>query len=299
VSGQVTVVEVGPRDGLQNEPDRLPTEVKIDLIRRLVAAGATVVEATSFVRPDRIPQLADAGEVVAALDHGGEVRYPVLVPNLRGLDDAIAAGVQEVAIFAAASDAFSRSNLGRDVEASLEMFHPVVAGALEAGLRVRAYVSTAWGCPFQGAVDSRSVLYLATTFAAWGCDELCFGDTIGVASPADVRRLLRDALRDLPAEKVAVHLHDTYGQGLANALEAIDLGITTVDTALGGLGGCPYAGPSASGNLATEDLVYALNRAGVRTGLSLEALVETSWWLAGHTRRPPVSRVARALEPTS
>lgn len=295
MSATVTIVEVGPRDGLQNEPVTVPTAVKLGLISRLAAAGLGVIEATSFVRPDRVPQLSDAAEVLAGLDLDDGVRYPVLVPNLAGLERAVAAGVREIAVFAAASDEFSRRNLGRDVAASLEMFAPVVASARSAGLRVRAYVSTAWGCPFTGPVAPAAVLDLLETFADWGCEELCLGDTIGVAAPAEVHRLLGAAVSRVGAERLGVHLHDTYGQGLANALVAIDHGITTIDTAAGGLGGCPFAGEGATGNLATEDLVYALDRAGIATGVELDAVVATSWWLAAQTGRPPVSRVARAL----
>ncbi len=291
---QVTIVEVGPRDGLQNEPGVVPTEAKIGFIDRLARTGLPVVEATSFVRPDRVPQLADAAEVLAGIAAVEGVRYPVLVPNERGLDAAIVAGVQEVAVFGAASETFSERNLGRGIQASIEMFAPVVRRATEAGMRVRGYVSTVCGCPYQGEVPIDDVRRVTWALFELGCHEVSLGDTIGVGTPAQVQRLVEAVTTDVEVSRLAVHLHDTYGQGLANTLAALEAGVTIADTSAGGLGGCPFA-PGATGNLATEDLVYALEGSGVRTGVDLEGLVDTSAWMAEQLGRPPVSRVARAI----
>jgi hydroxymethylglutaryl-CoA lyase len=290
---RVTIVEVGPRDGLQNEPGTVATDVKVGFIERLAATGLQVVEATSFVSPKWVPQLADAAEVLAALDRRPGVRYPVLVPNERGLDRALEADVGEVAVFGAASEAFSRANLGRSIDESLEMFAPVVRRATDAGLRVRGYVSTVCGCPFQGDVPVEDVRRVTTALIDLGCAEVSLGDTIGVGTPEQVQRLVAALADDVPLERLAVHCHDTYGQGLANTLAAFEAGVTVADTSAGGLGGCPYA-PGATGNLATEDLVYALDGAGVETGVDLAALIEVSGWMSQQLGRPSPSRVVRA-----
>jgi hydroxymethylglutaryl-CoA lyase len=290
---RVTIVEVGPRDGLQNEPGTVATEVKVGFIERLAAAGLPVVEATSFVSPRWVPQLADAAEVLAALTQRPGVRYPVLVPNERGLDRALEAGVDEVAVFGAASEGFSEANLGRSIDASLEMFAPVVRRATEAGLRVRGYVSTVCGCPFQGEVPVDDVRRVTTALLELGCAEVSLGDTIGVGTPTQVQDLVGALADDVPVEHLAVHCHDTYGQGLANTLAALEAGVRVADTSAGGLGGCPYA-PGATGNLATEDLVYALHGAGVATGVDLDALIDVSAWMAEQLGRPAPSRVVRA-----
>ncbi len=290
----VTIVEVGPRDGLQNEPGVVPTAVKVAFIDRLSTTGLQVVEATSFVRPDRVPQLADAAEVLAGIgDHPG-VRHPVLVPNEVGLDRALAAGVDEIAVFAAASEAFSEANLGTDIDGSLAMFAPVVRRATDAGLRVRGYVSTVLGCPFQGAVPHDDVRRVTTALFDLGVDEVSLGDTIGVGTPGAMQDLLAALLDDVVVDAIAVHCHDTYGQGLANTLAAFEAGVRIADTSAGGLGGCPFA-PGATGNLATEDLVWALHGSGVSTGVDLDALVEISAWMAGVLGRPSPSRVVTAL----
>jgi hydroxymethylglutaryl-CoA lyase len=289
----VTIVEVGPRDGLQNEPGTVATDVKVGFIERLAAAGLGVVEATSFVSPRWVPQLADAADVLAALERRPGVRYPVLVPNERGLDRALAAGVDEVAVFGAASEGFSRANLGRSIDESLEMFAPVVRRATEAGLRVRGYVSTVCGCPFQGEVPVDDVRRVTTALVDLGCAEVSLGDTIGVGTPLQVQDLVAAVTADVPLDRLAVHCHDTYGQGLVNTLAAFEAGVRVADTSAGGLGGCPYA-PGATGNLATEDLVYALHGAGVRTGVDLGALVDVSAWMATQLGRPSPSRVVRA-----
>ena len=291
---QVTIVEVGPRDGLQNEPGVVPTEVKVGFIDRLARTGLSVVEATSFVHPEWVPQLADAAEVLAGIDPVPGVRYPVLVPNERGLDRALEADVGEVAVFGAASETFSERNLGRGVDASLEMFAPVVHRATDAGLRVRGYVSTVCGCPYQGEVPVDDVRRVTSALLELGCDEVSLGDTIGVGTPRPVQELVDAVAADVGLERIAVHLHDTYGQGLANTLAAFEAGVTIADTSAGGLGGCPFA-PGATGNLATEDLVYALHGCGVATGVDLERLVDTTAWMAEQLERAPVSRVARAM----
>jgi hydroxymethylglutaryl-CoA lyase len=293
---RVTIYEVGPRDGLQNEPAIVSPEVKAELIRRLLAAGLTTVETTSFVRPDRIPQLADAEEVLDRLGAPPPgVRLPVLVPNERGLDRALARGVDAIAIFASATESFAQANLGRSVDGSLEMFAPVVARAREHGLWVRAYLSMCFGDPWEGDVPIGQVVDVAGRLMALGADELSLGDTIGVGTPGHVVALL-GALGDagIPVEQTAVHFHDTYGQALANTLAALQHGVATVDASAGGLGGCPFA-KSATGNLATEDLVWALEGMGIDTGVDLEALVATSIWLAAQLGRPSPSRVVKAL----
>jgi hydroxymethylglutaryl-CoA lyase len=291
---RVTIYEVGPRDGLQNEATALPAAVKIELIERLAAAGAPAVEATSFVSPKWVPQLADADEVMAGLTRRAGVRYPVLVPNEAGLARALEAGVSEIAIFGSATETFARKNLNRSIDESLEMFAPVVHAAREAGVRVRAYLSMVFGDPWEGQVAPAKVVGVARRMYALGAQELSLGDTIGVGTPAQVRRLLTELAGEVPIEALAVHYHDTYGQALANVLASLELGVSTVDASVAGLGGCPYA-ESATGNLATEDLVYMLDGLGIASGVDLHALVESAWWISGRLGREPVSRVARAL----
>ncbi len=292
---RVTICEVGPRDGLQNESTTVPVEVKVEFIDRLAAAGHTVIEATSFVHPKWVPQLADAEELMRRLVRRDGVRYPVLVPNERGLVRAIEAGAGEVAIFASATETFAQRNLNRTVAESLEMFAPVVATARQAGLPVRGYLSMCFGDPWEGAVPLPHVVGVASQLVAMGCTELSLGDTIGVATPGQVRALLALLVEaGVPIDRLAVHFHDTYGQALANTLAALQAGVTIVDASAGGLGGCPYA-ESATGNLATEDLVWQLNGLGIQTGIDLPALVETSVWMAGQLGRPSPSRVVQAL----
>lgn len=290
----VTIVEVGPRDGLQNEPTTVPTEIKAEFIDRLARAGLPVVEATSFVHPRWVPQLADAAEVLAEITPVDAVRYPVLVPNETGLDRALEAGVSEIAVFAATSEAFSQRNLNRTVNESLDMFAPVVRRATAAGLRVRGYASTILGCPFQGHVPYDDVVRVTAALLELGCSEISLGDTIGVGTAGRVHDLLEELLPRTGVERLAVHMHDTYGQGLANTLAALEAGVTVADTSAGGLGGCPYA-PGAKGNLATEDLVWALDRSGVHTGVDLTGLVDTSAWMARQLGRAPVSRTVQAI----
>jgi hydroxymethylglutaryl-CoA lyase len=291
----VTIYEVGPRDGLQNEAAIVPVEVKAEFVQRLVAAGLSAVEVTSFVHPTWVPQLADAEELVAMLDLDAVARMPVLVPNPRGLRRAVDAGAHEVAVFASATETFAQRNLNRDLETQFDMFEPVVAEALGAGLRVRGYVSMCFGDPWEGAVAIPDVVRVSRRLLDLGCHELSLGDTIGTGTPGHVEALLR-ALTDAgtPIDQLALHFHDTYGQALSNALTALRLGVTVFDTSAGGLGGCPYA-DSATGNLATEDLVWQLHGLGIQTGVDLDALVATTAWMAEQIGKPPASRVATAL----
>ena len=295
--GRVTIWEVGPRDGLQNESCVIDTRTKIEFIDRLSAAGLGIVEATSFVRPDRVPQLADAREVMAGITRRGGVRYPVLVPNLRGLESAIDAGVSDIAIFASATESFAQRNLGRGYDAQWEMFEPVTTRARAEGLRTRGYLSMCFGDPWEGAVPAEQVVTAALRLQDLGCDEISLGDTIGVATPGQVGDLVRRLVAaGVPLEGIGVHFHDTYGQALANTLAALREGVTTVDASAGGLGGCPYA-VSATGNLATEDLVYMLDGLGISHGVDLAALIDTTHWLEDHLGRPSPSRVVRARTP--
>ncbi len=291
---RVTIYEVGPRDGLQNESVVVPVETKAEFIRRLVAAGLSTIETTSFVHPRWVPQLADAEELLTVLDTG-DVRAPVLVPNERGLDRALAAGVREIAIFGSATEAFARRNLNRSLDEQYAMFEPVVRRARDAGLPVRGYLSMCFGDPWEGDVPVDQVVGAGRRLVDLGCSELSLGDTIGVGTPGHVQRLIA-AYGDagVSIDQLAVHFHDTYGQALSNALTALRLGVTTIDASAGGLGGCPYA-ESATGNLATEDLVWQLHGLGIATGVDLEQLVATSVWMGEQIGKPPVSRVVTAL----
>ncbi|MFI9171418.1 hydroxymethylglutaryl-CoA lyase [Streptomyces lincolnensis] len=288
---RVRIHEVGARDGLQNEKATVATGVKAEFVRRLADAGLTTIEATSFVHPRWVPQLADAEELFP-LVAGLPVDLPVLVPNERGLDRALALGATRVAVFASATESFAKANLNRTVDEALAMFDPVVARAKAAGGHVRGYLSMCFGDPWEGAVPIPQVVRVCRALLDMGCDELSLGDTIGVATPGHVRALLTEL--DVPVEKLGVHFHDTYGQALANTYAALRHGVTTVDASAGGLGGCPYA-KSATGNLATEDLVWMLQGLGIDTGVDLGRLVATSAWMAGHLGRPSPSRAVRAL----
>jgi len=294
---RVTIWEVGPRDGLQNESAIVPVEVKAEFIDRLAAAGLTTIEATSFVHPKWVPQLADAAELLAAVDRQAWIRYPVLVPNERGLERALAARVRDVAVFASATETFARKNLNRSLDESIQMFKPVVAHARGEGIGVRSYISMAFGDPWEGEVPIRQVVDVAVRLLELGCTELSLGDTIGVGTPGQVTALIEALVAaGVDLGHLGVHFHDTYGQALANTLAALRAGITTVDASAGGLGGCPYA-ESATGNLATEDLVWMLDGLGIETGVDLRKLVETSQWMAGKLGRPSPSRVVQALTP--
>lgn len=288
---RVTIWEVGPRDGLQNEKSIVPVEVKLEFLDKLADAGLTTLEATSFVSPKWVPQLADAEQLLAGLDRREGVRYPVLVPNERGLDRALEAGVSQIAIFASATETFAAKNLNSTVDDQFAMFEPVVTRARAEGLDVRGYVSMCFGDPWEGAVPAEQVAGVGKRLLDLGCSQLSLGDTIGVATAGQVEALIGQ-FSDVDA--LAVHFHDTYGQALANTLAALRCGVSTVDSSAGGLGGCPYA-ESATGNLATEDLVWMLDGLGVETGVDLDALVATSKWMAGKLGRPSPSRVVNAL----
>ena len=297
---RVTIYEVGPRDGLQNEKAVVPTTVKVDLVERLLDAGLPLVEATSLVHPRWVPQLADAEEVLGALVDrlGDRARdLPVLVPNERGLDRALDLGLRHVAVFASATDSFARRNLNRSLDEQYAMFEPVMTRARAAGMRVRAYVSMCFGDPWEGDVPIAQVVAAGKRLMDLGAEQLSLGDTIGVGTPGHVVALL-DALNEagLSDDVLALHAHDTYGQALGNVAAALRHGVTTFDTSAGGLGGCPYA-ESATGNLATEDLLWMLDGLGIATGVSMPRLVETGGWLEGHLGRPSPSRVLRALQP--
>jgi hydroxymethylglutaryl-CoA lyase len=293
---EVRIHEVGPRDGLQNESVTVPVEVKAEFVHRLHAAGLSTIEATSFVHPKWVPQLADAEELMPLLgDLPADVRLPVLVPNARGLERALAHGCRDVAVFASATESFAKANLNRTLAESLAMFEPVVERAKAEGRWVRGYVSMCFGDPWEGAVTPAQVVRVCRALLDMGCDELSLGDTIGVATPGHVSALLAELDdADVPASRIAVHFHDTYGQALSNTLTALLHGVTTVDASAGGLGGCPYA-KSATGNLATEDLVWMLQGLGIATGVDLARLTATSGWMADRLGRPSPSRTVRAL----
>ena len=294
VPAQVRVVEVGPRDGLQNEQALVPTAAKIELVDRLSATGLTTIEATSFVSPKWVPQLADAAEVFAGIDRRPGVSYPVLVPNERGYDRARAAGAEEVAVFTAASEAFSRKNTNASIDESIERFRPVLERARADGVRVRGYVSTVLGCPYQGEVPLADVVRVAARLHALGCYEVSLGDTIGVGTPAKARAMLKAVAAEVPMDALAIHFHDTYGQALANILACLEEGVAVIDSAVSDAGGCPYA-KGASGNVASEDVVYMLHGLGVRTGIDLARLAETGRWLAAQLGRETGSKAGKAL----
>ncbi|OON71853.1 hydroxymethylglutaryl-CoA lyase [Streptomyces tsukubensis] len=295
---RVRIHEVGARDGLQNEKATVPTEVKAEFIHRLAGAGLSTVEATSFVHPKWVPQLADA-EALFPLLSGLDVELPVLVPNERGLERALALGADRVAVFASVTESFAKANLNRTVDESLTAFAPVVERAKGAGCRVRGYLSMCFGDPWEGQVPVDRVVTVARALLDMGCDELSLGDTIGVATPGHVTALLAALdTAGIGADVLGVHFHDTYGQALSNTLAALQHGVSTVDASAGGLGGCPFA-KSATGNLATEDLVWMLQGLGIETGVDLAELTATSLWMAGHLGRPSPSRTVRALGPAA
>ncbi len=295
----VRVVEVGPRDGLQNEKVLISTEQKIQFINMLAEAGLPVVEATSFVSPRAIPQLSDASAVMAGLTRFSTTEYPVLVPNLKGMERALAAGVRSVAVFTAASESFTRHNINATIAESLANFRPVVALAQQEGVPVRGYISTVFGCPYEGAVAPQQVLTVAQALIEMGIGELSLGDTIGVATPNQVIDVLGLLMEEgaIPVERLAVHFHDTRGTALANVLMALQLGISIVDSSAGGLGGCPYA-PGAAGNLATEDLLYMLHGMGIHTGVNLEKVVAATRFIAPLLGHAPTSKYYQAAEST-
>ena len=291
---RVKIVEVGPRDGLQNESQLVPAAVKVELIDRLGMAGLKAIEAAAFVSPKWVPQMGDAAEVMASLPRRHGVSYPVLVPNLKGFEQALAAGAEEIAVFAAASEAFSQKNINCSIAESLERFRPVMEAARQNGIRVRGYVSCVAGCPYQGAVPPAAVAEVALRLAELGCHEISLGDTIGVGTPAAIRRMLDEVMLLLPVERLAGHYHDTYGMALANIYASLERGVAVFDASVAGLGGCPYAA-GASGNVATEDVVYLMNGLGIETGVDLDRLVDAGAFICAELGRAPSSKVARAV----
>ncbi len=292
---RVRIVEMGPRDGLQNEKTIIPAATKIELINRLSATGLRSIEATSFVSPKWVPQLADAAEVFAAIDKNPQISYPVLVPNLQGYQRAREVGAAEVAVFTAASEAFSRKNINASIDESIERFKPVLDQAKADGVRVRGYVSTVLGCPYQGDVPVTDVVRVARQMHDLGCYEISLGDTIGIGTALKARAMLRAVASEVPMQALAVHFHDTRGQALANVLNCLEEGVRVVDSAVSGVGGCPYA-KGATGNVASEDVVYMLEGMGMATGIDLPALIETGLWLSARLQRETSSKVARASQ---
>ncbi|MDA1089103.1 MAG: hydroxymethylglutaryl-CoA lyase [Proteobacteria bacterium] len=294
LAAKVKMVEVGPRDGLQNEPRTVSTKAKIELIDRLGAAGLTAIEVGSFVSPKRVPQMADTAEVVAGISRRNGVRYAALTPNMQGFEAALAAGVNEIAVFAAATEAFSQKNLNCSMAESLDRFRPVCEAAKAADIPVRGYISCVLGCPYEGDVRADAVASLAGALTEMGCYEISLGDTIGVGTVAGVRALITTVSGVVPVNRLAVHFHDTYGQALANIMAALDMGVGVIDSAVGGLGGCPYA-EGATGNVASEDVLYMLNGLGLETGVDLEALVAAGRFICNALGRPTASKVSQAF----
>jgi hydroxymethylglutaryl-CoA lyase len=291
---RVRIVEVGPRDGLQNEPGEVPTAVKLELIERLADAGLPAVEATAFVSPKWVPQMADHTEVLERIRRRPGVSYPVLTPNLKGFEAARAAGATEVAIFGAASEAFSRKNINCSIEESLDRFRPIAVEAKKHAIKVRGYVSCVLGCPYEGEVKPERVADVAAALHEMGCYEVSLGDTIGVGTPGRTKAMIEACARRVPVGRLAGHYHDTYGQALANIYASLELGVATFDSSIAGLGGCPYAA-GASGNVATEDVVYMLHGLGIETGVDLDKLVGIGQWICGVLQKQPASKVNRAL----
>jgi hydroxymethylglutaryl-CoA lyase len=293
--GRVKVVEVGPRDGLQNEQQQVPTETKIELVLRLADAGLPVVEATSFVSPRWIPQLADAEQVMAGIGKRPDTVFPVLVPNIKGLERAVLAGAGEIAVFTAASEEFNRKNINAGIQESMVRIRGIAEQAGASGLRVRGYVSCVLGCPYQGQVATETVVDIARQLVDAGCYEVSLGDTIGSGTPVAARNLVQSVAEAIGLDRIAVHFHDTRGQALANVFACLEAGVSTVDASVAGLGGCPYA-RGATGNLATEDLVYMLHGMGIATGVDLDALVAAGLFISDALGRPPASRIGAIAE---
>ncbi|XP_021915707.1 hydroxymethylglutaryl-CoA lyase, mitochondrial isoform X4 [Zootermopsis nevadensis] len=291
---KVRIVEVGPRDGLQNEPSIVPTDVKVELIDKLSRSGLKSIEVTSFVSPKWVPQLSDHAEVLQRITKYPEVNYSVLVPNMKGLAGAVEAGAKEIAIFGAVSETFTMKNINCTVAQSNEIFNKVAKAALDKGLRVRGYVSCVCGCPYEGAIHPTAVAKAANALYSMGCYEISLGDTIGVGTPGSMRAVLEEVIKYIPVDKLGVHCHDTYGQALANILTALEFGVSVVDSSVAGLGGCPYA-KGASGNVATEDVVYMLNGMSIETGVDLGKVIEAGEYICGVLNRQSASKVGRAL----
>ena len=291
---RVTLLDVGPRDGLQNEAQPIPAATKIELVSRLQSAGLREIEVTSYVSPTWVPQMADAAEVMAGIDRRPGVRYSVLTPNLKGLEAALAGRPDEIVVFGAASEAFSRRNINCSIEESIERFRSVVQLALAQGIKVRAAVSCAVGCPYQGEVSADEVERVLVGMKSLGVQHCGIADTIGVGTPRKVQAAMERALKHFPVEEVSGHFHDTYGQALANIYACLEMGVHVFDTSVAGLGGCPYA-KGATGNVSTEDVVFLFNGLGIETGVDLDALASAGAWISAELGRPPVSRVGRAL----
>lgn len=292
--GFVRIVEMGPRDGLQNEPVPVPLDTKVELVERLSATGLPAIEVGAFVSPKWVPQMAGSAEVLARITRRPGVDYPVLVPNEKGLEAALAAGAREVAVFGAASESFSQRNINCSIAESLDRFGPVVDRARAAGVRVRGYVSCVLGCPYEGAVDPGRVAEVAARLVEMGCYEVSLGDTIGIGTPRQARAMLNRVAESVPVRQLALHFHDTWGQALANILACLDAGVAVIDSSVAGLGGCPYA-KGASGNVATEDVVYMLQGLGLDTGVDLDALARAGGWISEQLQRPTGSKAGRAL----
>lgn len=290
---KVKLVEVGPRDGLQNEKDHIPASIRVELIDRLSEAGLKVIEVGSFVSSEWVPQMADSDKVLAGIRRRPGVSYPVLTPNMKGFEAALAAGADSVAVFGSASETFSRKNINCSIDESLDRFAPVCRAAVENGLFVRGYVSCVLGCPYEGDIATGTVARVAGRLAEMGCGEISLGDTIGVGTPVKAARMIREVGQIVPVDRLAVHFHDTYGQALANTYAALQQGIAVVDSSVAGLGGCPYA-EGASGNVATEDVLYMLNGLGIETGVDLEAVIAAGRFISDALGRSPSSRVALA-----
>ncbi len=291
---RVRVVEVGPRDGLQNETAQVPLATKVELIDRLSDTGLSVIEAGAFVSPKWVPQMADSAEVLARIKQKSGIAYPVLVPNMKGLEVALAAGAREIAVFGAASESFSQRNINCSIAESLERFRPVIEAAQSAGLKARGYVSCVLGCPYEGEIAPEAVARVAEALLGMGCYEISLGDTIGIGTPAKAQRMIGAVAKEVDIQHLAAHFHDTYGQALANLLAVLEMGVATVDSSVSGLGGCPYA-PGASGNVASEDVVYMLHGLGIETGIDLDKLVEVGAFISAALGRPQGSKAARAL----
>lgn len=291
---KVRIIEVGPRDGLQNESHKVSTATKIELIERLGEAGLKTIEATAFVSPKWVPQMADAAKVMAGMKRREGVSYPVLAPNMQGLQAALAAGAKEIAVFGAASETFSQKNINCSIAESLERFRPMVAAAKEADVKVRGYVSCVLGCPYQGEISATAVAEVAHALFDMGCYEISLGDTIGSGTPEKTKVMIEAVARRVPLKKIAGHFHDTWGMAIANIYAALQLGVSAFDSSVAGLGGCPYAA-GASGNVATEDLVWLLKGLGLDSGVDLIKLIDTAEWISKELGRPPASRVARAV----
>ena len=293
---RVKMVEVGPRDGLQNEAMIVPADVKIELINRLSSTGLSVIESTSFVSPKWVPQMADNAQVMLGITRSPGVSYPVLVPGMQGFEAAVAAGAGEIAVFGAASEAFSQHNINCSIAESLERFAPVIVAARQRNIKVRGYVSCVLGCPYQGEVAPEAVAQVALSLLEMGCYEISLGDTIGFGTPAKAQEMVKKVAEVIPLRRLAVHFHDTYGQALANILAVLELGISVVDSSVAGLGGCPYA-KGATGNVASEDLLYMLNGMGIETGVNLTELIDAGLYISKYLGRQSGSKVARALRP--